>query len=198
MPAMRRPVRRARLVPMTLFGGHLGSLVSALVDGQLDEATAERAWQHVSTCAPCRGLVEREGVVKRRLAQVAEEPRDGGPSARLLGSLLDLDPAAVAWAEAREAEQAGRSRRRAGIALVGVGSVSAAVLGLTALGGTPPGLGGGGGAPTAQIGRVATSTPFPVHATVGPAAAVHGRLPGYVLGTGSDGVARGVAVDDRP
>ena len=48
--------------------GHLGSRVSALVDGQLAPEDAERAWSHVHTCPACRRLVEHEGWVKTRLA----------------------------------------------------------------------------------------------------------------------------------
>ena len=48
--------------------GHLGSRVSALLDGQLPPDETERAWAHVHTCHFCRDQVEREGWVKTRLA----------------------------------------------------------------------------------------------------------------------------------
>ena len=48
--------------------GHLGPRVSALLDGQLSPAEAERAWAHVHACHACRDAVEREGWVKTRLA----------------------------------------------------------------------------------------------------------------------------------
>lgn len=195
MAAMRR---RPLLGPAGLLSGHLGSSVSALVDGQLDDETTERAWQHVLHCPPCRRLVEHEGWVKRQVAQISGGPRADEPSDRFVGSLLDLDPAAVAWAETREIERSGRTRRRAGIALVGAGSVSAAVLGLTTLSGAPIGFGGGPGTtPVSRIGG-ATASSSPTRATVAPAAAVvHGRLPGYTLGAGNDGVAHATAVDDH-
>ena len=107
------PIRRSVPRPLRLLSGHLGSTVSALVDGQLDDEAAERAWQHVLHCPPCRRLVEHEGWVKRQLAQIADAPRADEPSDRFLGSLLDLDPAAVAWAETQEIEDRGRTRRRA-------------------------------------------------------------------------------------
>src|SRR3954471_14634945 len=113
--------------------GHLGSSVSPLVDGQLDEETTERAWDHVLHCPPCRRLVEHEGWVKRQLAEIADVPRADEPPDRLIGSLLQLDPAALAWAETQDIEDRGRTRRRVGIAVVGAGSVSAAVLGLSTL-----------------------------------------------------------------
>ena len=47
---------------------HLGTRISALLDGQLPPEEAERAWEHVHTCHFCRDAVEREGWVKTRLA----------------------------------------------------------------------------------------------------------------------------------
>jgi len=191
MPAMRRPVRR----PRWLLSGHLGSSVSALVDGQLDSESTERAWQHVLQCPPCRRLVEHEGWVKRQLAEISGAPRSDEPSDRFLGSLLDLDPTAVAWAETQEIENTGRNRRRAGIVLVGAGSVSAAVLGLSTLSGAPMGLGGSGAGstPATSIGGSSPTT-IPTRAVVTPPAPVHGRLPGWRVD--GDGVARARAVSD--
>lgn len=185
---------------MWRLGGHLGSSVSALVDGQLDPESSERAWQHVMHCPPCRRLVEHEGWVKRQLAQIAGEPRSEQPSERFVGSLLDLDPSAVeasgAWAETDRIEDRGRTRRRAGIALVGAGSVSAAVLGLSTLGATPMGIGGTAGGPATSIGGARTST-VPTPAFVAPAAAVHGRLRGWTLAPADGGVAHARSVGDR-
>jgi anti-sigma factor RsiW len=116
------------------LSGHLGAAVSALVDGQLDEASADEAWAHVHNCPACRRLVERESWVKRQLSQMGGSE----PSARLLGSLYELEPSdelVDAWAAVDEIERQGRGRRRVGLALVGAGSVGAAVFGLTALSG---------------------------------------------------------------
>jgi hypothetical protein len=186
------PMRR----PSWFLSGHLGSTVSALVDGQLDHESTERAWQHVLACPPCRRLVENEGWVKRQLGQIAGGPRTEGPPDRLVGSLLDLDPAAVAWAETQEIEDSGRTRRRAGIALVGAGSVSAAVLGLSTLGGAPLAFTGSSGTPASSVGG-ATSTSTPTRAVVAPAAAVHGRLRGWTLSPDDDGTALARSVGDR-
>ena len=186
--------------PLWRLGGHLGSTVSALVDGQLDEETSERAWDHVLHCPPCRRLVEHEGWVKRQLAQIAGDPRPEEPSDRFLGSLLDLDPEAVdasdAWAATGRLEDRSRSRRRVGIALVGAGSVSAAVFGLSTLTATPMGVGGSAGTPATSIGGAGTST-TPTPAFVAPAASVHGRLRGWTLGVEDDGVAHARTVADR-
>jgi hypothetical protein len=177
----------------SLLNAHLGAAVSALVDGQLDEESAERAWDHVVQCPPCRRLVEREGWVKRRLGQMAGSPDHERPSDQLLGSLLDLGPVASAWADTDELERRGRTRRRVGIALVGAGSVSAAVLGLTTLG--PLGAGAPAGSPATSLKHGSPSS-FPTSAVVAPATAVHGRLRGFTLDpSDDDGVAHARAVD---
>ncbi|RYJ01693.1 MAG: hypothetical protein EON52_21000, partial [Actinomycetales bacterium] len=53
--------------------GHLGSRVSALLDGQLSAEETDRAWDHVHTCHSCRDQVEREGWVKTRLTGLSFE-----------------------------------------------------------------------------------------------------------------------------
>lgn len=150
---------------MGWLGGHLGAAVSALVDGQLDEDSAERAWAHVAGCASCRRLVEREGWVKRRLAELAAaEVATPRPPSHLLGALYDLEPgvavhgaaaqhaaATAAWAAVDRLERRDRSRRRAGLAAAGVGSVSVAVLGLGALGAAPLDIGGTPTPPPASV-----------------------------------------------
>jgi anti-sigma factor RsiW len=159
------------------LGGHLGSAVSALVDGQLDEESTERAWAHVHTCPTCRRQVEREGWVKRQLAQMGGNE----PSSDLLGSLYELEPADEvrdAWAAVDEIERAGRNRRRIGLALVGAGSVSAAVIGISALGGAP--WGGSSGTPAASLTR-GTPSSTPTRALLAPDATANGRLHGWTL-----------------
>ncbi len=194
-------------MPMWRWGGHLGgTTVSALVDGQLDAETTEQAWNHVLHCPPCRRLVEREGWVKRQLAQMACKPPPAEvPSERLLGSLYDLDPglptgpspeAMDAWAAVDALERRGRTRRRAGIALVGAGSVSAAVLGLSTLSGAPLGIGGApAGTPATSLSRAAAPA-SPTRAAVAPQASVHGRLPGWRVARTDDGVAHAVSATD--
>lgn len=70
--------------------GHLGSRVSALLDGRLSAEEEERAWAHVHACHPCRDLVEREGWVKTRLAGLSGADR--GAPAHLKSSLLGGSP----------------------------------------------------------------------------------------------------------
>lgn len=144
--------------------GHLGTAVSALVDGQLDDETSERAWAHVMRCAGCRRLVEREGWAKTQVAQLSGQRAVDLPT-HLLGSLYQLDAAAEdaardtreAWAAVERIEERGRGRRRAGLALVGAGSVSAAVLGFSTMTGATLGIGNApSGPPTTSLNR---STP---------------------------------------
>jgi anti-sigma factor RsiW len=126
--------------------GHIGASVSALVDGQLSAEDEERAWSHVLGCPGCRRLVEREGWTKARLrtlsAPAAAVAPQGLPQ-RLLGSLYDID----AWADVDRIEHAGR-RRRAAAAVVGVGSVGVAVLGIVVATTPPAGRGEVPGSPS--------------------------------------------------
>lgn len=117
--------------------GHLGTRVSALLDGQLSAAEAEEAWAHVYTCHTCRDLVEREGWVKTRLAGLSDG--DGAAPADLKGSLLSLTPGERILAEASHGGST--FRRGVGVAVLGGGAVGAAVVGVLALGigtGSPP------------------------------------------------------------
>lgn len=113
------------------LSGHIGPSVSALVDGQLSAADEERVWSHVLVCPGCRRLVEREGWTKSRLRGLSVGDASQAPS-ELVGSLYDLD----AWSAVARIEQESR-RRRTAVALVGAGSVGAAVLGIVAAT-TPP------------------------------------------------------------
>ncbi|GAB2730524.1 hypothetical protein [Nocardioides pakistanensis] len=166
---------------MRYLGGHLGAVVSPLLDGQLDPSSTERAWAHVHGCETCRRQVEREGWVKTRLSAMSHD--EGAPPPELLGSLYSLCSAppdgAAAWAAVAEIERRGRDRRRAGLAMVGVGSVSAAVLGLATLTGSTLGIGGAPGAtPASSLSRSGAGTPASTTtAFVAPVTRVQGRLP---------------------
>jgi hypothetical protein len=182
---------------MRYLAGHLGVAVSALLDGQLDPSSAERAWGHVHACDACCRQVEREGWVKTRLAGMTGGDR-GAPPQELLGSLYGLagpEPSgAAAWAAVDEIERRGRGRRRTGLAVAGAGSVSVAVLGLASLTGATLG-GGPAPAPTTALTRApATGSP----AVVAPVARVHGRLPlGQPQpGPVQPGAGRGTSVGD--
>lgn len=108
---------------------HVGTRVGALVDGQLPSSQAERLWAHVHHCGICRAAVEREGWVKRELAQLSW----AAASSRAVASRPAAATAvACAWAGPPPGES--RPRRYAGLAAIGAGSVSAAMFGIFVLG----------------------------------------------------------------
>lgn len=123
--------------------GHLGSRVSALLDGQLDPAEEESAWAHVHACHQCRDLVEREGWVKTRLAGLGAAPcgLPDSPSDSLRGSLL-RPYAAGGGVAARTLADGPPPHLGARVrgALIGGGAVGVAVAGVLALGAAPADL----------------------------------------------------------
>lgn len=119
--------------------GHLGSKVTALLDGRLPAAEEERAWEHVHTCHPCRDAVEREGWVKTQLAQLGHCSA-AAPSSSLRDSLLSVDLAAPpAYPDALPtAPHLGhQGLRPRHLAVLGSSAVGMAVLGVVALGVAP-------------------------------------------------------------
>lgn len=124
--------------------GHLGTRVSALLDGQLSPADEERAWEHVHSCHQCRDAVEREGWVKTKLASM-QYAGSAAPST-LKGSLLGhclLGEWDGDWENAEHPALGGAGdaaavrRRHLGLAGIGGGAVGAAVMGVLALGASP-------------------------------------------------------------
>lgn len=112
---------------------HLGSRVSALLDGRLPAAEEERAWAHVHECHPCRDLVEREGWVKTRLAglSLADREECEAPD-RLKDSLLGCG-SALTPPRFPTSTTTVRARHRSLVA-IGGGAAGAAVFGVLALG----------------------------------------------------------------
>jgi anti-sigma factor RsiW len=105
---------------------HLGSRVSALLDGQLSPEENERAWAHVHACHACRDLVEREGWIKTRLAGLSHG--DTAAPEHLKGSLLGPHAHTIPLDVLGR-----RSRSWTGLA-IGGGAAGVAVLGVLALG----------------------------------------------------------------
>jgi anti-sigma factor RsiW len=107
--------------------------MAAFVDGELDHVARDRALAHLSHCPGCRLAVEQERWIKDRLQALPV----GEPSASLLGSLFataGVPPSLPATA----APTLGRATR-SGLALAGVGSVSAMMFGVAyLLGGAGP------------------------------------------------------------
>ena len=110
--------------------GHLGSRVTALLDGRLDGAEEERIWEHVHACHPCRDAVEREGWVKTQLAQwgAATAPDAAALRESLLSRSHMPGPVVVV--------HEGSVRPRHMVALGG-SALGVAVLGVLALGAIP-------------------------------------------------------------
>lgn len=73
---------------------HLGSRISALVDGQLDVASTERALAHVATCRACAAELAQARAARRALAEAQEVAPAPDLTSRLL-SLGSLCPPAV-------------------------------------------------------------------------------------------------------
>ena len=138
--AVRRTRRRAaalRLGVGPVMGpvGHLGTRVSALLDGQLSPEDTERAWAHVHTCHACRDLVEREGWVKTRLAGLSFGVARRPPTASRARCSARSRPGPRGGAYL--AEDRDHRRRQFGLVALGGGAVGAAVMGVLALGVAP-------------------------------------------------------------
>ena len=65
---------------------HLGPRLSALVDGELDHESRDRALAHIAHCKECRGQLDAERSVKDLLAAAA----DPTPPDRVLAALHGL------------------------------------------------------------------------------------------------------------
>lgn len=119
--------------------GHLGTRVSALLDGRLTPHEEERAWSHVHACHPCRDAVEREGWVKTHLAQWSSAvPASSSPSLKesLLACATERPAYPVEPAPALTGTATASSGHRHVVALGG-SVLGVAVMGLVALGAAP-------------------------------------------------------------
>ena len=115
---------------------HLGSRVSALVDGRLAPDEEERCWNHVHGCHTCRDLVEHEGWVKTQLAQLSLGPSETSHDFKsaLVGRCSALAPASGGGSALTPAAFATSHRSRRGLVAIGGGAASACVVGVLALG----------------------------------------------------------------
>ena len=114
--------------------GHLGSRVSALLDGQLTPEETDRAWEHVHACHTCRDQVEREGWVKTRLTGLSFDVAAPCTPDSLKGSLLGAAAFAGTPGDAYLAAGPDRRRTTIGLAAIGGSAVGAAVMGVLVLG----------------------------------------------------------------
>ena len=112
---------------------HLGSRVSALLDGHLAPEEEERCWSHVHACHACRDLVEQEGWVKTQLAQLSFGP--GEPShdfkSALMGRCSAVQPGPGLVVPPFPTS---RPRARRGLVAIGGGAAGACVVGVLVLG----------------------------------------------------------------
>jgi hypothetical protein len=115
---------------------HLGSRVSALLDGRLAPEEEERCWDHVHGCHSCRDLVEQEGWVKTQLAQLSfgtsETSRDFKSS--LIGRCSSVSPASGSGLTAAAPFPTSTHRSRRSLVAIGGGAASACVVGVLVLG----------------------------------------------------------------
>lgn len=116
--------------------GHIGSRVGALVDAQLPAEESERLWLHVHGCRRCRASVEREGWVKMQLAGLAST----WPASAPLGLRQGLTAPAAQVIEPSPPSQPSHAGRRptdqrnlVTVAVLGAGSIGAAMVGVIAL-----------------------------------------------------------------
>jgi anti-sigma factor RsiW len=141
--------------------GHVGSKVSALVDGQLPAAESDRLWAHVHRCATCRHLVEREGWIKTRLVGLSLGSQPAAPQ-RLRGALSVVG---TAWSDPpapATTVEAQRERRRVMVvAALGAGSMGAAMVGVLALAVPAQAPGVDRRAPVTSLNRPTATAPVP-------------------------------------
>ena len=140
--------------------GHLGSRVSALLDGQLTPEETDRAWEHVHACHTCRDQVEREGWVKTRLTGLSFEVAAPCTPDSLKGSLLGAAAFAGTPGDAYLAGGPDRRRTTVGLAAIGGSAVGAAVMGVLVLG-VGPASAPAPTTPVTSITQDAPRTPVP-------------------------------------
>jgi anti-sigma factor RsiW len=95
--------------------GHLGDLLSALVDGELSGAELDRANAHVASCGACRVEAHALRRLKHQLRGLGEVNDSGDIAARLLAMCgPDGQPGWEDHAAPVPARQLGRERARRG------------------------------------------------------------------------------------
>jgi anti-sigma factor RsiW len=71
---------------------HLGHRLSALIDGELEDAERDRVLVHLARCEPCRAEAVALRTLKRRMNALGEAAADAALTRRLMG--LARPPAA--------------------------------------------------------------------------------------------------------
>lgn len=178
------------------WGGHLGSRLDALVDGQLAHDERDRVLAHIARCADCHAALLEARAMKATLGRLAEADVPGDLTSRLLalaGPDSSAGPVPSRRASSSGISLAGpdgapaRGRRRGAGALSVVGLAVGAALLASAPGATGGAAGqrsGGAPAPgSAEVSRsraglvsVPGPTP-PVRTPRGSAGGAVGRVP---------------------
>jgi hypothetical protein len=130
---------------------HLGNLISALIDGELDGVELDRANAHLAGCATCQTEAAQLRELKRELRALGEFDGADAITSRLLAMAIPTGPgglgAAVTARPLQRRPQGGRRvRRRRGryamwsamsLVVVGVGAAAFGMGGNSAAGNEP-------------------------------------------------------------
>ena len=83
---------------------HLGRRLSALIDGELDEADRDRVLTHLAGCDPCRREASALRMLKRRMNSLGGGLPDGDPD--LTHRLMSLASASLAFGDPQSRDTA--------------------------------------------------------------------------------------------
>jgi anti-sigma factor RsiW len=128
---------------------HLGHRLSALIDGELDDAERDRVLVHLARCEPCRGEAVALRTLKRRMNALGEAAADAALTRRLMGL-----PGATSPGQRGSRSQPGPAGARPSVRefrpswYVTAGAVAAVVVGVGAAAFV---AGGGGSQPEPRV-----------------------------------------------
>jgi anti-sigma factor RsiW len=132
---------------------HLGHRLSALIDGELEDAERDRVLVHLAGCEPCRGEAVALRTLKRRMNALGEAAADAALTRRLIGLAGAAGPGSPGRPGQHDQVGAGRARLPASARelkpawYVAVGAAAAVVVGV----GAAAFLAGGGGQAQPQV-----------------------------------------------
>ena len=76
---------------------HLGHRLSALIDGELDDAERDRVLVHLARCEPCRDEAIALRTLKRRMNALGEAAADAALTRRLIGLAQPGQSGSPSW-----------------------------------------------------------------------------------------------------
>jgi anti-sigma factor RsiW len=123
---------------------HLGTQISALIDGELAGAELDRANAHLAGCAACQTEAAQLRQLKRDLSALGELDSADGVTRRLLAMTYQNGPVAARPLSRRPGRRARRRRGRyvmwsaMSIVVVGVGAAAFGMGGGSSSGGNEP------------------------------------------------------------